>query len=153
MSWEEHGMTKYSDYFETKWWQNLKEDHLYKRGAKCYVCSGWANLLLHHVSYANLFKEKLYRDIYVVCFNCHNQVHFWTIFKIKVPLKTNYLLFSMRLRKIIFCIRNKQFGLALLWFFTVIIILIFNASGLLIKETTKLFFRIIYKFLGLALRY
>lgn len=115
-NWKEHNITKYPDYFKTEWWISLKEDHLFKRNAKCYVCGKWSKLLLHHLSYKNLFKEKLYKDIVILCFDCHTQVHFWTIFKIKVPLKTPWLIYSMMLRKTIFCTHTHRFGLAGLYF-------------------------------------
>lgn len=121
MSWEEHGLTSYPDYFKTPHWHALKQEYLWKRGAVCHVCGIWSKLLIHHISYANLFAEKPYRDFYIVCFDCHTKCHFWTQFRLKVPLRTSWLLLSLRMRKLEFCIRNKQFRLSVIYFLIIIL--------------------------------
>jgi hypothetical protein len=146
--WEEHNMTRYSDYFDTPWWRRLKSKYIFKNfRAKCFVCNApnrlrWmenerrevSNLLLHHVSYKNLFKEKVNEDFFIICFHCHNRAHYWTFLNLKVPLKTNWLLFSLRLRKSIKCIRNKEFGLFLLWFSVAWILGIYHALFYILKN-------------------
>lgn len=117
MNWKEHNLTSYSDYFQTEHWWELKYKYLTcNRDAQCFICRTTSKLLLHHVKYGALYKEKLNDDVYILCYDCHNKVHFWGFKLIKVPLSTNDLLFSMRLRRSIFCFRNRQFGLSLLWF-------------------------------------
>lgn len=145
MSWEDHGIEKYPDYFETDWWFDLKWKHIFGNSqARCFICASMSKLLLHHVSYVNLFKEKLERDIYILCFDCHNQAHFWTIFKIKIPLTTNWLLFSMRARKAIFYTQSGRFGLSLLWFLTILIISLINIVKFLLKTIVVLFFKLVW---------
>lgn len=122
MSHEEYRFANYPNYIATKHWQNLREDIIFKRGSHCYICGRVSTLLLHHISYENLFKEKLYRDVFILCFKCHNQVHFWTILKLKVPLTTNWLFLSMHARKLLYYTQNAQFGLMLIWFLFVVIL-------------------------------
>lgn len=136
--WEDNNMTSYPDYFLSDHWKALKEDHLDKRTSQCFVCETWVKLLLHHVSYANLFKEKLWKDVYILCYSCHNKAHFWTVWKWKVPLKTNWLLFSMRARKLIFYTQTRQFGLFSLWFSVTLIILIWNICAWILKKAVIL---------------
>lgn len=149
--WEDHNLKEYPDYFKTKWWKELKEDLLFRRGACCYICYSRVTLLLHHVSYANLFSEKLYKDVYILCFECHNRAHFWTFWGIKVPLKTNWLLLSMRARKSIFYLQSKRYGLFLLWLSIILILLVWNICAYLAKTTLivlwKLFVQFVKSFL------
>lgn len=141
MSWEDHGIEKYPDYFLTDWWFDLKWKHVFGNSkARCYICASTGKLLIHHVSYDNLFKEKLERDIYILCFDCHSHAHFWTIFKIKVPLTTDWLLLSMRARKLIFYTQSHQFGLSLIWFLIIIIVSLINLA--------KFIFRVFFLLLG-----
>lgn len=142
-------MTRYQDYFKTKHWKELKEDLLFKRGTECFVCGKWSTLLLHHVSYKNLFKEKLQRDLFILCFDCHNRAHFWTIFKIKVPLKRNWLLFSLYSRKLIFCTLKRQFRLSLLYFFS----LLFMVCAGIVKIVFTTLFSVLGYFLKRFLKY
>ncbi len=139
--WEEHGLTKYPDYFNTPHWRKLKEKHILRNpNAHCFICQKkvrlfWnekqnrevSNLLIHHISYANLFSEKLMRDIYVLCFDCHTSAHFWTVIKLKVPLTTNWLLFSLRMRRVIYYLQHRQFRLSLLLFHVYLITAFFHS--------------------------
>lgn len=145
-------ITKYPNYLLTDWWFFLKWRLIFgNKRSRCYICGETSTLLLHHVSYANFYKEKLERDVYILCSDCHNQAHFWTIFKIKVPLTTNWLLFSMRLRKAIFYTQKHKFGLSLLWFLIISIILFFNTLKFILKiigqMTSKLIWIILKRFL------
>ena len=146
------GYLPYPDYFKTDWWFNLKWKHIYgKASAKCYICTSSGKLLIHHVSYNNLFHEKLIRDIYILCFDCHNKAHFWTIFKIKVPLTKNWLLFSMRLRKSIFYLQSSQFGLFLLWFTFILLIGMVNIAKSIFRKSIIFFFGLIWVVLKILL--
>ena len=79
---------------------------------KCFVCQTLYRILPHHVQYKNLYNERLWRDIYPVCYWCHKQAHFVTILWIlewQIPLRRGILkkrLFYLRLK---YCIRNKRF--------------------------------------------
>lgn len=118
-----YSLDDYSQYFKTNHWWDLKYEYLTaNREAKCFVCHTKSTLLLHHVNYRALYREKLDSDVYILCYDCHNRVHFWFFRLIKVPLNTNSLLFAMRIRRSIYCMRSGQIGLSILWFITAIII-------------------------------
>ncbi len=115
-SWKELGISSYPEYLKSQWWHDLKEDILFKRDAKCYVCGEWSRLILHHVNYASLGNEKLGKDIFILCPSCHTKCHFWTHFHLKVPLRIGSLLFSLRMRKQLYYVQHGRFGLSALWF-------------------------------------
>lgn len=103
------------------WYQGYINSSAFKKlrviivGKKCYICEFLPNSNInipHHVNYRNLYEERLWRDIYPLCYNCHNQAHFFMlfgIFKIKVPLNEFFLrkrLYYLRLK---YCIRKRYF--------------------------------------------
>ena len=124
MSWEEHGLKRYPDYLKSRHWHALNEDILFRRGAQCYICTRKSTLVLHHVSYKHLYHEKLNRDLYILCFDCHTQAHFWTFFRLKVPLRTDWLILSMRVRRLQYCVQSRQFRAIMLWFMLVVLTII-----------------------------
>jgi hypothetical protein len=82
------------------------------QGRKCYVCETLYTILPHHITYKNLWHERLWRDIYPLCYDCHYQVHFIIIFKfikIKVPLKRFFLRKRMFYLRIKYCVQNKKY--------------------------------------------
>lgn len=83
---------RYPEYFKTEWWINLKVKLIYSNpDVKCWICERKDTLLIHHEIYANLFHEKLNKDIFILCFNCHTQLHFSHFMKIfhrKTPIRT-----------------------------------------------------------------
>lgn len=104
MTWEELGITNYRAYFTTSHWKYLKNKWLVKNvHASCFICKTKKKLILHHATYDNLGKEKLNKDVYIVCYNCHQKIHylfvFWKIKLFRVPLVKNTLLFTMYIRK------------------------------------------------------
>jgi hypothetical protein len=138
-SWEELGITKYPQYFNSRWWWKLKDSLIFSNpDAKCFVCQKpvvviktkdgkRSNLLPHHISYKHLGDEiemiilpfLIWGDIVVVCYSCHTKIHFWKLFgliEIKTPLNTPALLRRMFYLKAIFCVQNWQFGASLLSF-------------------------------------
>lgn len=117
---------RYKEYLLTEHWGELRNKYIFEnRAAKCWVCetpvlifarygSMSSNLLLHHVRYDNLFHERLYRDLYILCTDCHSRVHFSVylkIFKFKTPLIKFRLLRKMLLLKVRWCIRNGKYWL------------------------------------------
>lgn len=137
----------YSDYFNTKWWFDLKYKHIIgNKNAKCFVCGRTDSLLLHHVNYQALYREKLLKDVYILCFDCHNRVHFWFNGLIKVSLSTNVLLFSMRLRKSTFCIRNRYFIMAVVWLLIALTFGVVFLFVFLIKKTIAYQLKLILKY-------
>lgn len=160
MTSEEYGSAKYQEYLSTPHWQGIRQSWIFDDPtACCYVCglkvNNWynglkqvSNLVPHHSNYDNLYKEVLYRDIYRLCQNCHSQVHFWGKRRVKIPLKSEWLLFSMRLRKLAICIQKGRIGLSLLLILCILITALFNAFMLI----NKICFKILVKILGIAFR-
>lgn len=108
----------YPDYFKTEWWKKLKVELIYSNPyAVCWICHGKERLLLHHEIY-NLFHEKLNKDIFILCFNCHTKLHFYKILFLiqrKTKLKTRNLKKRRLSLKVENCIQNKRYGLSL-WY-------------------------------------
>ena len=108
---EELGLENYKDYLQTKWWKHLTHRLItLNPDAKCWICGKKSTLLPHHVSYENLGREKLGRDIYILCFSCHEEVHFTLFFHKKVLLDKYTLLKRMWFLKIIYPIRFFKLG-------------------------------------------
>lgn len=109
----------YPNYFNTPHWHKLKEEFIYSNsGAKCWICEKKNTLLPHHEKYDNLFKERINKDIFILCFDCHTQLHFYKIFFFfNRKTKLNYK--SLRKRRFYlrsnYLVHNKRFGLAL-WY-------------------------------------
>lgn len=107
MTWKELGITNYPQYLKSRWWKHLNEKYIYSNPkAECWICTQkvrlyWngrdesSNLLLHHVSYKNLGRERYLVDLFILCHNCHEQVHFWFFGEIKTPLAPGPLLRRM----------------------------------------------------------
>ena len=103
----------YPKYFTTDHWYYLKQQLIYSNAnAHCWICEKTDTLLIHHVKYDNLFNERLKRDIYVLCFDCHTQVHFYTFlhfFKKKTKLVKRKLVRRMILLRILYLLNSKRF--------------------------------------------
>jgi len=122
---------KYQEYLQTPHWIKLQEKYIFSnKKARCWICETpvyvfskegrkASNLLIHHVSYANLFNEKYYRDIYILCYRCHTQVHFYKIFiffPITTRLKKRDLLQRMLFFRLKYCMQKKRITLSV-WYF------------------------------------
>lgn len=85
----------YQTYLSSNRWHQLKGQYLYsKKRKKCFVCGKTYHLLLHHIHYPRqLGTEKMYLDVVIVCYQCHQLCH--TVLFIKLPLKRWYLLFRL----------------------------------------------------------
>ena len=109
----------YLKYLQTPHWRELNRKLIYSnRSAKCWICGKLNSLVIHHIRYDNLFHERQYRDVYLLCHKCHSRVHFWYllgIMKIKTPLRRRHLLHRMVSLKCTNMIRKRRFGLAL-WY-------------------------------------
>lgn len=105
----------YQFYLKTQHWRNLKELHIYSNPhAKCWICgfTDKKDLLLHHERYDNLFHEKLEKDVFILCKDCHTEVHFFKkmfFLKRKTKLIRRELRYRRLSLKISFCIRNRQY--------------------------------------------
>lgn len=120
MAYNQYVGENYKAYFQTNHWRKLKETLIYSnRDAKCWICEFPSNLLIHHESYDNLFKERLYKDIFIFCYGCHSQLHFRTFlhfFRIKTPLRKWNLKRRRLFLRAIFCVRRRGIGLQI-WYF------------------------------------
>lgn len=100
----------YPDYFKTRWWKELNDALIDSNpDAKCWICGKTNTLLLHHVSYLNLFAEVLGIDIYILCFDCHTRTHFH-LNGDKVSLEKKVLVKRMKILKSTYRIRNFRLG-------------------------------------------
>ncbi len=116
-------MTDYEVYLKSQWWWDLKYKHLTcNPTAKCFICHNRIQLLLHHACYEAKYHERLNKDVYILCFDCHTMTHFWFFRLIKVPLYQNALLFSMRMRRVLYCLKTGRLGQCIAWLLTTLII-------------------------------
>lgn len=121
---KELGFESYPEYLEAADFRKLTVKLIYSNpNATCWICERtWHDLtdeeylLLHHVSYINLGKEKIKRDVYILCNTCHRKVHFYWFFgKRKTKLIKRNLLKRMRYLKMLICIQKKRFW-AYVWY-------------------------------------
>lgn len=106
----------YPEYFLTDHWHDIKDQFIYKRfGAHCWICEKTSTLLPHHERYDNLFHERLFRDIFILCYDCHNKLHFYKIFFV-FTVRTPLTFFSLKRRRLLlrskFLIQKKRFASA-----------------------------------------
>lgn len=100
----------YPDYFKTRHWRELNEQLIDSNPkAKCWICHKKSTLLIHHVSYDNLFAEVYQVDIFILCFDCHTRVHFHRNGD-KVPLLTPVLIKRMKLLRATYHLRTFRLG-------------------------------------------
>lgn len=64
----------YTDYLKTYHWKTVKNKFYHRRLYRCYFCGKRRALLLHHISYENLGKEKIV-DLVYLCSACHDYIH------------------------------------------------------------------------------
>lgn len=69
-----HDYKKYQDYLKSKKWRSKRKMMLIITENKCQHCGSDKNLQIHHRHYKTLFKEK-YKDLMVLCENCHSREH------------------------------------------------------------------------------
>lgn len=111
----------YPLYFETSWWKHLKIKLIYSnKRAKCWICEKTNTLLIHHELYIHLFHEKLFKDVFLLCFDCHRSLHFvkvlwFTEKKISLAYK------SLKRRRLFmrtrYLLKKRRFASAILVFF------------------------------------
>jgi len=107
----------YPKYFKTPHWKNLNVELIDSNpDAKCWICQKTNTLLLHHVNYDNLFFEKLGRDVFILCYDCHTRTHYHRD-GTRVPMSEKELLKRMRLLKYTYPVRSFRLGSAInaLW--------------------------------------
>jgi hypothetical protein len=107
--WINYYRQHYADYLKTPHWSQLRIKYL-NGNATCWICEQKIGLLLHHVRYDNLFNEKLYRDVYILCYTCHTRTHFTLLLKRKIALTYNSLVVRMYFLKYTYRIRSFRFS-------------------------------------------
>ncbi len=65
---------KYSNYIQSKDWKIKRNEALTRDNNLCQVCKKKPAEEVHHITYENLFCEKL-EDLLSVCKLCHNEIH------------------------------------------------------------------------------
>lgn len=110
----EYFRSHYNEYLKTRWWKDLNNQLIDSNpGAKCWICQKKYSLLLHHLgdeAYAHLFSEKLNVDVFILCWDCHERVHFHKHSGKKVPLTKKDLWFRMKLLKYTYSVRSFRLG-------------------------------------------
>lgn len=66
---------KYDEYLKSKEWKNKRNEVFELRGRKCARCESTAKLHIHHATYDRIYKENIYKDLFVLCNYCHNMYH------------------------------------------------------------------------------
>ena len=109
------GFDSYEDYRNGVWWKRLVYTLITgNKKARCFICDRNYSLLVHHIDYSNLGREKLNRDVFVVCWNCHRRCHFF-LFIFKIPLRRKNLIRRVYFLKFKSCIWRRKPFLAL-WY-------------------------------------
>ncbi len=62
-------------YLASPHWKLLSKIAYSTLGRICKDCGSQKRLQLHHLSYENLWKENIQRDLVVVCADCHAKRH------------------------------------------------------------------------------
>ena len=61
-------------YLQSPEWKAKRRHHLKLAHHSCQMCGSQRNLHIHHINYANLYRE-LDSDLAVVCESCHTAIH------------------------------------------------------------------------------
>lgn len=65
---------QYKRYLNTKKWKDKRIELFNIRGEKCEKCGSKNDLHIHHLTYENIFNEKL-EDLQILCKFCHKAEH------------------------------------------------------------------------------
>ena len=77
----------YTDYLLTKHWRQLRQIIYEERGRKCQQCKKEiTEYNLHHFTYKRIGKERK-SDLKLLCYDCHEQVHFQKELKARCATK------------------------------------------------------------------
>lgn len=64
----------YVAYIKSKEWAAKRQYYFSCKGKLCQACGSRSNIVVHHLSYANLGREPL-TDLMGLCQDCHKEVH------------------------------------------------------------------------------
>lgn len=77
---QEYDRSRYEQYLLSQEWKEIQQKRFKIDNFKCCMCgsNGTQNnpLQCHHITYRNLYKENVYKDLLTLCRNCHKSVHF-----------------------------------------------------------------------------
>lgn len=74
-------MTTYQKYLNSEGWKRIREIALWQQKRKCKICGTKKKTLhVHHITYKHLGLPQEIKDLVVLCWECHEQVH-------KLPLE------------------------------------------------------------------
>ena len=115
------GFHDYTTYCKSPYFQRCRD---LVEGKLCFICETPYTIIPHHADYDHLGQERLYRDLYPLCYNDHTQVHFIaislftvTFFTIKVPLTKWFLKQRMLYLRFKYCVQTGKYWLSL-WYLT-----------------------------------
>ncbi len=66
-----YGYKSYQDYLNGDWWRRFSDS---VRDSECYCCGGRCDLVVHHLTYNTLCRERE-EDVVTVCGGCHEEIH------------------------------------------------------------------------------
>ena len=64
----------YNEYLYSDQWKNLRTDVFKRDNNICKVCNSNKATEVHHLTYLNIFNEKL-SDLISICRSCHKEIH------------------------------------------------------------------------------
>jgi 5-methylcytosine-specific restriction endonuclease McrA len=65
---------QYEEYLSSTKWRTKRKEVFAARGEKCEKCTSTTSLQIHHLTYENVFNEKL-EDLQILCRSCHKKEH------------------------------------------------------------------------------
>jgi len=67
-------MGDYLSYMYSKEWRALREERLEIDEHKCVLCKSEDDLVCHHLTYRNMYKESIF-ELITLCSGCHWRIH------------------------------------------------------------------------------
>lgn len=82
MRFKRYDRESYQTYLRTPHWYDFRSRYL-TNTTKCYICTKRQARNLHHVSYSNLYHERIKVDVFPLCEICHHRQHYFLwVFKL-----------------------------------------------------------------------
>lgn len=66
---------KYRAYLLSDEWREKRDERIKMDGNKCAVCESKKNLNVHHLTYKNITRENVEKDLITLCHRCHATLH------------------------------------------------------------------------------
>jgi len=64
----------YKEYLKSDYWLSIREQVYERDNHKCKLCDSGKHICVHHLSYENLYNERL-EDLITLCRKCHYIIH------------------------------------------------------------------------------